>query len=237
MRWKSLIVIAGLALAALAAPTGESRAADIFIKGRFGDVDVGISTGGFRHRYGRYHRKPYWRLPDVPPDSPPLKGYRRDRDKPFFGGVVNDIARDNHAAAQEARPYRRPPYHHRRYRRPGYIPEAYYHDGLGDPPAETEAAAAPAPEAAPVPEVIEIDPPDARGPSFERARGSGPAVAPAYQVGAPLPRGMPHVALDWQDYNLPRPPAGQTYARFGGAVLLIETDTRVVRQVLWPVQG
>ena len=70
-----------------------------------------------------------------------------------------------------------------------------------------------------------------------RARGRSPVLPLGFEVGQPLPRGVPHVALDWEDYDLPRPPRGQSYVRFGDSVLLIDSGSRTVLRVLWPDQG
>lgn len=238
--WRT-VCISALAVAALwTATPGSAGALDLSVRARVGDVQVGVVTGdrigvrrdgfrrdgfrrdGFRHR--RVHRPNRF-------DDRLLRG-RLAREPVLFGsGPVNDFARDQaKRAARE--PFRREPI--RRFNRQVFVPFVYYDDDFRDDDRYVEPEAAPVPEPMP-PEVIEVDPPDARGPQFEAARGRG---APgAYAVGQPLPAGRPHVALDWEEYNLPRPPAGQGYARFAGAVLLIDTDTRVVRRVLWPTEG
>lgn len=53
-----------------------------------------------------------------------------------------------------------------------------------------------------------------------------------WTLGEPLPRSTPHVTLAPSVYGLPRPPAGQTYARVGADVLLIEATTRRVMSVV-----
>lgn len=230
---KALVAALALALGLGVALPDPAPAADIFFKGRFGDVEVGVNTGGRFGRHGRHGR--------------PFRD-RRHRDHiverrlnpaaspgPLRGGVVNDFARDQARAAAEAPRSRHRP--HRRYRNQPFLADTLYFDGGYR--SETREQPAPAPAAAPpppMPEIVEIDPPDARGPSFETARGRFDGV-PSYSVGAALPRGRPHVALDWRDYNLPRPPRGQSYVRFDGAILLIDPTSRVVRRIVWPVEG
>lgn len=89
----------------------------------------------------------------------------------------------------------------------------------------------------PEPQVVEAPvepppPPDPRGPlRLTSARGVSPAEPP-YAVGEALPADLPHVTLDWRQYDLPEPPAGRLYARIGRDVLLITEVDRVVEKVV-----
>ena len=89
----------------------------------------------------------------------------------------------------------------------------------------------------PEPPVVEAPaepppPPDPRGPlRLTQARGMPPAEPP-YAVGEALPADLPHVTLDWRQYELPEPPAGRLYARIGRDVLLITEVDRVVEKVV-----
>jgi Ni/Co efflux regulator RcnB len=77
-------------------------------------------------------------------------------------------------------------------------------------------------------------PPDPSGPlRLSPARGMA-AAAPTYNVGEALPPTLPHVTLDWRQFNLPEPPPGRLYARVGRDVLLITSSGRIVESVLPP---
>jgi Nickel/cobalt transporter regulator len=97
----------------------------------------------------------------------------------------------------------------------------------------------PPPPAAPPPPVVAAPvepppPPDPRGPlRSSPARGILPA-GPAYTIGEALPRGLPHVTLDWRQFDLAEPPPGQIYARVKSDVLLITATGRVVKSVVPP---
>lgn len=91
----------------------------------------------------------------------------------------------------------------------------------------------PAPPPPPEPEVVAAPPPppDPRGPRFAPARGVVP-IGPRYVVGSPLPRREPYVALDWRKFELPEPVVGQEYIRLGRDVMLIDSASRVVIEVV-----
>ncbi len=97
----------------------------------------------------------------------------------------------------------------------------------------------PPPPAAPPPPVVAAPvepppPPDPRGPlRLNPARGVLPA-GPAYEVGEALPIDLPHVTLDWRQFDLAEPPPGQIYARVKSDVLLITATGRVVQSVVPP---
>ena len=92
-------------------------------------------------------------------------------------------------------------------------------------PARLEPRPAPARAAAPA---------DPRGPLWlSSARGAALAERP-YNVGEALPPGLPHVTIDWRQFDLPAPPRGQFYARVGRDVLLITAAGRIVESVLPP---
>jgi Ni/Co efflux regulator RcnB len=55
---------------------------------------------------------------------------------------------------------------------------------------------------------------------------------PAYKIGEALPSDLPHVTLDWRQFDLPEPPAGQIYARVKRDVLLITATGRIVKKVV-----
>lgn len=132
--------------------------------------------------------------------------------------------------------------------RPGQDDGAYY-DGrrrkvpivvvvrdrdYGLPPKVTltePEATAPAPEA---PAAVATPLNAHAGPRFVGARGAAPAAA-AWTLNQPLPRGVPQLTLtDWRAYGLDAPGPGQSYARVGGDVLLIESATRRVVRALPP---
>jgi len=102
-------------------------------------------------------------------------------------------------------------------------------------PGNGRPAAAPSDAAPPVEaEEPPRDPPDTAPPG-ERALPRGRAAdARAFEIGEPLPDGVPHVTLDWRTYGLPRPGPGQVYARVGRDILVIDASTRVVRRVVEP---
>ncbi|HUF56229.1 MAG TPA: RcnB family protein [Thermohalobaculum sp.] len=247
-------LLAGLLGAAVIAP-GSAPAADLVIEGRIGDVFVGIDTrDGWRrdgwHRDHRGHRRGHRGFDPFDPRVDEREFHerleRRFEFEKLFNGGTGTFPEDRRRRALEGWP---PPRETRRDRRHGRIfngvllPKGHYyhHDkdyydryeddlyapeldgavggraGLG----EGSAAAA------------EPETPDIRGPRIETARRPDSVPAP----GQRLPQGRPHVALDWEDYDLPEPPPGQTYVRFDGAVLLIESATRVVREVVWPPAG
>lgn len=94
--------------------------------------------------------------------------------------------------------------------------------------------ATPEPVAPPIdPEIIEpaSTPPDPSG-GVARYPVRGRSAPRAWVLGEPLPRSTPHVNLAPGLYDLPRPPAGQIYARVGTAVLLIDPTTRRVLAVV-----
>lgn len=92
---------------------------------------------------------------------------------------------------------------------------------------------APTPPVATVPAELP-PPPDPHGPlRLTTARGVTPVSTP-YNLGESLPPRLPHVTLDWRQYDLPEPPAGRIYARVGRDVLVITADERVVEKVLPP---
>ena len=100
-------------------------------------------------------------------------------------------------------------------------------------PAPVEARPAPVPPVAVAP-AEPPPPPDPRGPLWlTPARGVVPAAAP-YSLGEALPPGLPHVTLDWRQFDLPEPPPGRLYARVGRDVLLITAAGRIVERVLPP---
>jgi len=121
----------------------------------------------------------------------------------------------------------------RRHRRYGaYVPYfRVYREDWDEAPAPPVVQAPPEqPQSAAPPEPV--PPPDPRGPlRLTPARGVAPSSA-RWQVGAALPPGLPHVALDWRRYGLPEPPAGRTYARVGRDVLMITAAERVVESVV-----
>jgi Ni/Co efflux regulator RcnB len=82
------------------------------------------------------------------------------------------------------------------------------------------------------PEEAETGPPDPGSPrSVSIARGAEPGEA-SWEVGEPLPAGVPQVTLDWRTYGLSEPEPGRIYARVGRDVLLIEADSRrVIRRI------
>ncbi|HSF96510.1 MAG TPA: RcnB family protein [Thermohalobaculum sp.] len=111
-----------------------------------------------------------------------------------------------------------------------FIPHPYYYpydrDDAATPPAEP--AEPPEPVTPPEPQA----PPDPLGPlNRSLARGAA-APEPPWQLGHPLPAGLPHVTLDWRRYDLPEPPAGRLYARVGRDVLVITAAGRVVERVM-----
>jgi len=78
------------------------------------------------------------------------------------------------------------------------------------------------------------EPPDPQGPlRLTPARGVTPNAAP-YVLGEALPGHVPHVTLDWREFELPEPPPGRLYARVGRDVLLITAAGRFVERVLPP---
>lgn len=93
----------------------------------------------------------------------------------------------------------------------------------------TPAAPEPPPAAAPA-----APPPDPRGPRFVPVRGT--VSEPAYNVGEPLPDGVPFVTLGWEHYGLPEPPPGLVYARVGRDVVLLDPATRMVTRRVDPEQ-
>ena len=124
----------------------------------------------------------------------------------------------------------------RRDRFDGYIYFPYF--GYNDYyDQDSPLALPPAPTLPPEPPVVEAPaepppPPDPRGPlRLTAARGVAPAE-PLYALGEPLPPDLPHVTLDWRQYDLPEPPAGRLYARIGRDVLLITEVDRVVEKVV-----
>jgi Ni/Co efflux regulator RcnB len=121
---------------------------------------------------------------------------------------------------------------HRRSKPYGYFLPPYYRSYR-----EERVETRPEPVAPPAPVVVAPveppPPPDPRGPVRLTARGSAP-VAARYVVGEALPADLPHVTLDWRQFDLPEPPAGQIYARVGRDVLLISTNGRIVESVVPP---
>lgn len=214
-----------LALVWAGAPVPAPAGADIVVQGRIGDVFLGLDTRDRLHRPLRGGIVPPPRVRGAPLVAHP---------SPF-----EDLAREQ----QSLRPLRTLPHKRRflpRFGRhvpaiPYAYPYAYRYRGDRD---DDYSEAAPPPPPPPEPQVAPEPPtpPDARGPQWETARGRSSPLDGGVAVGRHLPRGVPHVTLDWQDYDLPRPPAGQTYARVGTMVVLIEADSRLVRRILWPEQ-
>ena len=66
-------------------------------------------------------------------------------------------------------------------------------------------------------------PPDPAAP-FAHLRARGHAGAAPLAPGDALPEGLAYVTLNWRTYDLPRPPAGEVYARIGRAVYRIEPE-------------
>lgn len=254
-------LLAGLLGATVFAP-GPAPAADLVIEGRIGDAFVGIDTrDGLRrdkwHRDRRGHprgdRRDHRGFDPFDPSVDEREFHerleRRFEFEKLFNGGTGSFPEDRRRRALEGWPPPRETRRDRRDRRHERIfngvllPKShYYHDdgalydryeddhyapeldgamggaaGLGE--GSTAAA--------------EPETPDIRGPRFETARRPDSVPAP----GERLPHGRPHVALDWEDYDLPEPPPGQSYVRFEGAVLLIESATRIVREVVWPPAG
>jgi Ni/Co efflux regulator RcnB len=126
----------------------------------------------------------------------------------------------------------------RAHRRPGrharhglHSVPFFFRDSRRD---DERVAPAPAPvQVAPVPPVAvePPPPPDPRGPLRLAARGTAPTGVP-YTVGEALPPDLPHVTLDWRQFDLPEPPPGRLYARVGRDVLLITATDRVVESVV-----
>ncbi|MEM6546522.1 MAG: RcnB family protein [Pseudomonadota bacterium] len=88
-------------------------------------------------------------------------------------------------------------------------------------------------QTAPVqPAEVDVQPPlDPRG-AFERQ--SIFQSDTRYGVGDRVARRQPRVRLDWRQYDLPRPGAGESYVRIQGTVLRIDSATREVLAVLDP---
>ncbi|MGF1503202.1 MAG: hypothetical protein ACFBSD_15450, partial [Paracoccaceae bacterium] len=63
------------------------------------------------------------------------------------------------------------------------------------------------------------------------ARGFRPAQ-PAIAIGERLPRGLPHVTLDWRAYDMPWPGPGLIYARVGSEIVVIEPESRRVVDIV-----
>lgn len=84
-----------------------------------------------------------------------------------------------------------------------------------------------------VPVPVPVPVPDVRGPRFAPARGVLPSVPP-FAVGQPLPPREPFVTLDWWRFDLPEPPPGQQYVRMGRDVLLIDSTSRMVIELVEP---
>lgn len=250
-------VLVGLLGATTLGPA-SAPAADLVIHGRIGDVFVGVDTrDGFRRDH-RDHRRGDRRGPRrgvFDPFDPSVderefheRLERRFEHEKLFNGGTGTFPQDRRRRALEGWPPPRKARRDRRDRRFGrvfsgvllpeghyyydddyYRDDEYYREGYpfdGNPvldvPEDDGASAAAEPEA-----------PDIRGPRFDTARRPGSLPT----VGQPLPHGRPHVALDWEDYDLPEPPRGHAYVRFDGAVLLIESSTRIVREVVWPPAG
>jgi hypothetical protein len=102
---------------------------------------------------------------------------------------------------------------------------------------EREPVPAPVPvEVAPPPPIAVAPPPppDPWGPLRRTpARGIAPIAVP-YSLGEALPPDLPHVTLNWRQFDLPEPPPGQLYARVGHDVLLITATGRIVESVVPP---
>lgn len=247
-------LLAGL-LGSAVLSSGTAPAADLVIHGRIGDVFVGVDTRDGLRRGHREHRRGDRRGlrrgvhdpfdPDVDEREFHERLERRFEHEKLFNGGTGAFPEDRRRRALEGWPPPRETRRHRRDRRFGRVfsgvllPEGhYYHDYRDDYDlngsyllededvldVQEDVGASPA---------VEPETPDVRGPRFETARR--PGFVPA--IGQRLPRGRPHVALDWEDYDLPEPPRGHAYVRFDGAVLLIESSTRVVREVIWPPAG
>lgn len=118
-------------------------------------------------------------------------------------------------------------------------PYAKRSEGAAPPaPVPTPQAAAPAgdsrnaPTAPPtIPEKPIIS--DPKGLDWVRLHGAGDRPR-RWTLGQPLPRSVPFVALNWERYGLPKPPAGQIYARVGEDVLLIDIRDHRVRRLVPP---
>jgi hypothetical protein len=166
------------------------------------------------------------------------KDFRDHRDRGFrdHRGRGRDVLRENRVNGGLIG-VRRPERQERQDRRsrrfyPNYLPR-YFRSYRDD---EVERVPAPVVVAPPAPVVappVATPPPDPRGPLRLPARGATP-VPPPFTVGQPLPSDLPHVTLDWQQYDLPEPPPGQLYARVGGNVLLISADDRIVESIVSP---
>jgi len=188
----------------------------------------------------------FWIGPPPAPGLAPITPDGTRHDGPRRGGHASErrIAREH--PHQGPRP---PGWHFAPYYYPHYDYQPYYdyepsYDDEDDgdvvvvpdtptaPPAEPAAPAA----AAAVP--AEQPPPDPRGEArFLPARGAAPGAAPGaagFEIGQPLPPGLPQVTLDWRFYRLPEPPPGRIYVRIGRAVLLIEAASRIVESEVTP---
>lgn len=232
--------------------SAPAPAADLVIHGRIGDVFVGVDTrDGFRRGH-RDHRRGLRRGghdpfdPDVDEREFHERLERRFEHEKLFNGGTGTFPEDRRRRALEGWPPPRETRRDRRDRRFGRVfngvllPEGhYYHDDhkndyyRDDGYLLEEDGAVGVREDGDARPAAEAEAPDIRGPRFDTARRPGSVPA----VGQQLPSGRPHVALDWEDYELPEPPGGHTYVRFDGAVLLIESSTRIVREVVWPPAG
>lgn len=239
------IRLAGLALAlALGFSAGPANAGGLAIHGKAGNVHIGITAGDFsarKHGFGR-HGHSHLRFGNRGRHFGHRGGHpRRHGGRPpvlFDSGPVNDFA-----AKQKRRPDPAPRIGHPRRRTHGLWRDWYWLDGypypLGAdgrlseseayvlpppaPPGEGAGVASePVPAARPEPEL--------QGPQFQSARGHA-RTARRWTVGDQV-AGVPQVALDWRDYDLPRPPRGQAYVRVEGTVLRIDSDSRRIREVV-----
>jgi Ni/Co efflux regulator RcnB len=147
----------------------------------------------------------------------------------FRGNVIGGNVVGVNVFGDKRRAHRRPGRHarHGLHSFPFFFRDSQRDDERFEP--------APAPvQVAPVPPVAvePPPPPDPRGPlRLTPARGIAPGAAP-YSVGEALPQHLPHVTLDWRQFDLPEPPPGRLYARVGRDVLLITATGRVVESVV-----
>jgi len=141
------------------------------------------------------------------------------------GGIVEMPNRGAATGKRGTEQYAELQYRQGRFAFGRHIPRPRQGSRTKQAPRQVEPSPAPAPAVAPA---------EPRGPLRLRpARGVAPAET-AYSLGEALPPNLPHVTLNWQQFDLPEPPPGQLYVRIGNDVLLITAAGRIVESVVPP---
>lgn len=227
-----------LALVVLTAPvlTTPAVATDVRVGARIGQSWLSAGDGGVRGRILLGDRNDPIRGAIVFGDRDRNRPGKRPGKRPYPIGRDSDLPARSRLPAgyppalrelyMPQRPTRRTPYYH--YGLPLVVPYVQPTPVRTDPEPVPPQTPQPPQEPKAQDKPAEAKPLDPTGTHrLTRAR-TQPVAQPAWEIGAPLPRSLPHVLLSPDRYGLPIPPEGQIWVRIRRDVLLIEAATRTV---------